>query len=111
MKRIYLSLIFLAAAAVPALAAPSAQITFLPAPPATIYVGEPVVFDGTASTSYSTALQNDKTSSVFWNLGDGSTMQLIRGAHAYMAAGNYTVLLTVKDGSGQSNTATAYIRV
>jgi len=47
-----------------------------------------------------------------WNFGDGNTSTLQNPAtHAYASAGEYTVSLTVSDGSGNSDTATRTIYI
>ena len=46
-----------------------------------------------------------------WNFGDGSTSTQTSPSHMYGAAGAYTVVLTVRDGSGNASQASATISV
>ncbi|HEV2855819.1 MAG TPA: PKD domain-containing protein [Thermoanaerobaculia bacterium] len=46
-----------------------------------------------------------------WNFGDGSSSTQANPTHQYAAAGDYTVVLTVTDASGLTDTATARITV
>ncbi|HSM29142.1 MAG TPA: PKD domain-containing protein [Woeseiaceae bacterium] len=89
---------------------PSVTSAAISAPPANIapiadpggpYSGEPgqtIVFDGSASAD-----PNGDALEYSWNFGDGSTGSGVSPEHAYTAAGNYTVTLTVSDGSLQSD--------
>lgn len=66
--------------------------------------GEPVVFD--ASRSKPLALIQE----FLWDFGDGSTGSGLRAQHVYSAAGDYTVSLTVRNGS-ETATSTTTVRV
>lgn len=46
-----------------------------------------------------------------WNWGDGAVTQGINGTHQYAADGNYTLILTAKDNSGQSVSVSEKIEV
>jgi PKD domain/Bacterial Ig-like domain (group 1) len=46
-----------------------------------------------------------------WNFGDGSSSTEANPTHQYAAAGDYTVVLTITDSSGLTDTATARITV
>jgi PKD repeat protein len=46
-----------------------------------------------------------------WNFGDGSSSTQANPTHQYAAAGDYTVVLTITDSSGLTDTATARITV
>ena len=88
----------------------SAEIS---APPANIapvadaggpYTGAPgqtIVFDGSGSAD-----PNGDALVYSWNFGDGATGSGVNPEHAYAAAGNYTVSLTVSDGQLESTTVT-----
>jgi PKD repeat protein len=51
------------------------------------------------------------TATYSWNFGDGASSNQSDPEHTYAAAGDYTVVLTVTDSSGLSDTATARITV
>lgn len=55
-------------------------------------VNEPVQFDGSGSQG--------SNLSYHWNFGDGTTGEGVRASHTYQKAGNYRVILTVKDSAG-----------
>jgi endonuclease/exonuclease/phosphatase family metal-dependent hydrolase len=84
--------------------------------PATAYVGEVVVVDGSGSTGvngqvgWSTKRFLDGSAPVDLNFGDNkgaySKSSMLKSAHVYLAAGTYQVTLTVKDSSGVPVTAT-----
>jgi endonuclease/exonuclease/phosphatase family metal-dependent hydrolase len=84
--------------------------------PATAYVGEVVVADGSASTGvngqigWSTKRFIDGSSSVFLDFGDSrgeySKSELLKCAHVYLTAGTFQVTLTVKDSQGVPVSAT-----
>lgn len=79
----------------------------------TVFVGEPVYLDGSASTGYSDVSQSDGTWSTRWTTGDGYDIQnLVKGTHVYQQAGIYTATLTVKNADGSmSHSDTATITV
>ncbi|HXI28589.1 MAG TPA: PKD domain-containing protein, partial [Vicinamibacterales bacterium] len=79
-------------------AVPTATFTFSPAAPA---INEPVFFN--ASTS--TAGAGHTIASYRWTFGDGATGAGQTVSHAFAAAGNFTVQLTVTDEAGQSTTS------
>ena len=47
----------------------------------------------------------------FWTFGDGGTSSAVSGSHTYPAAGMYTVVLTVVDANGLSDSETASVSV
>jgi len=65
-----------------------------------------VVFDPGASADPENNLVTFR-----WDFGDGSTATGARATHIYKKGGDYTVKLTVTDGDGLSDTATAVIEV
>ena len=97
--------------------APTASISC----PATAFVGEPIVCDGSASTGvngqlgWSTQSLSDGRAPVTLDFGDGlgaySQTTLLRASHVYLAAGTYTVTLTVKNSAGVSANTTALITI
>jgi len=65
-------------------------------------VGSPVSFDGSGSSD------PDGTIVAYdWDFGDGNTGAGVKPSHRYVAAGTYTVSLTVTDNDGASDTATS----
>ena len=46
-----------------------------------------------------------------WDFGDGSSSSLLNPSHEYGEAGEYTVVLTVSDGEGASDSASVAVRV
>ncbi|KGO33703.1 hypothetical protein JT06_13075 [Desulfobulbus sp. Tol-SR] len=62
-----------------------------------------LVFDGSQSTGY--------ISSYEWAFGDGGTATASTVSHTYQAAGSYTAILTVKDGSGSTHQSSISITV
>jgi chitodextrinase len=72
-------------------AAPSAAFTFTPAKPVE---GESVTFSPTVSDP------DGDTTTLAWNLGDGTTSSEAAPVHAYAAAGDYPVTLTATDAHG-----------
>ena len=75
----------------------------------TVGVGEPVTL--TAGQSYSLV---GAITAYEWSFGDGSTTGRLSTAsrtHTYASPGTYTVELTVRDGSGNTDTATRKITV
>jgi PKD repeat protein len=65
-----------------------------------------VAVDGSASTDADGAV-----ATYAWNFGDGSTDTGRTASHTYAADGTYTVRLTVTDGQGASDSATASVTV
>ncbi|MFQ6040065.1 MAG: PKD domain-containing protein [Candidatus Poribacteria bacterium] len=69
-------------------------------------VGEEIQLDGSNSTD------EDGTIATFnWDFGDGEVGEGEQIAHAYAAAGEYTVTLTVTDDKGDTGTATVKVTV
>jgi len=79
-------------------ALPNPTFTFSPQAPA---VNELVFFNGSTST----AGVGHTISSYRWTFGDGATGSGQTVSHAFAAAGNYTVQLTITDEAGQSATS------
>jgi hypothetical protein len=50
-------------------------------------------------------------SMITWNFGDGTSTTGPSASHKYVAAGNYTVILTINDGNGDVSTITQVIQV
>lgn len=71
----------------------------------TAYVGAAVSFDGSKSTD------DRGIVSYVWNFGDGAAASGVTVSHAYIAAGTYTVTLTVTDGGGLSASDTATVTI
>src|SRR5688572_12891710 len=80
------------------LLAPASEATFvLPTlsassanagPDVTVYAGEPVRLDGTASTGYSRESLSDGTWSMRWTTGDGYDVEnILKAPHVYMQPG------------------------
>ncbi len=83
---------------------PSAVIAFSPASPA---VNQIIHFDGTQST----APAGRTITSYEWAFGDGQTDTGPRVEHRYHTAGDYTVILTIVDSSGNRNSANVRVTV
>lgn len=89
--------------------------------PATAFVGEPVVCDGSASTGvsgqlgWSTNRLADGTSPVDINFGDNrgpySHAEQLKATHAYLEPGTYTVGITVKDWAGEPASTSTSITI
>jgi len=62
-------------------------------------VGEAIIFNASLSTPNGGTITN-----YYWNFGDGTNDTEAIVAHAYTAAGNYTVSLTITDSEGLSDT-------
>ena len=62
--------------------------------------GQPIAFNGSASTD-----PNGLSLTYAWDFGDGSTGTGVSPSHSYGTAGTYTVKLTVSDSSGLSASA------
>ena len=63
-------------------------------------VGTPVQFNGSGSSD-----PDGTVTGYLWNFGDGTTATTVSPTHAYVAAGTYTVQLTVTDNSGMTGAA------
>lgn len=83
-------------------AAPTGAFGFLPTAPR---VQETVTFDASASTD------DHGVANYEWTFGDGQAAAGMVVTHAYALTGNFAVTLTVKDGSGQTGTASASVPV
>jgi|Deesub1362A_J573_1020465.scaffolds.fasta_scaffold06767_4 hypothetical protein len=82
-------------------------------PKALASVTPTIIYEG-ESVSFSAAGSFDPDGSIVtyaWDFGDGSTATQTTVTHTYSASGNYTVMLTVKDNDGLSDTTTASIIV
>ena len=82
--------------------------------PYTAVVGEPVTFDGSGSSDFDNqdgTSANDQTLTYSWDFGDGSTGTGIGPANSYNAAGTYTVILVVSDGTVDSGPSTTTVEV
>jgi len=76
---------------------------------ADVLEGQPpltVQFDGTQSTD-----EDGIVSSYQWSFGEGLPSQAMRPKHVYMLPGEYTVMLTVTDHDGASNSAAITVKV
>jgi len=71
----------------------------------TIYENEEIEFSGIYSTD------NGAINTYHWNFGDGATSNAIDPKHTYAIEGTYTVILTVSDNSGNSNSTSIDILV
>jgi len=74
--------------------------------PYSVEVGESIYFDASGSTD-----DNDSIISYRWDFGDSVGGVGISVTHSYNEAGNYTVLLTVTDDEGLSNTQNTTVTV
>jgi len=75
-------------------------------PDQTALAGEPVTFNGGGSSD-----PDGSIVSFAWDFGDGSSASGTTVTHAYAAAAQYTVLLTVTDNAGLTGSDTAVITV
>jgi PKD repeat protein len=74
--------------------------------PATGQVGQPITFNGSASTA-----SNNPIRSYIWDFGDGSSASGATVSHTYSQAGGYLVRLTVTDDEGVTDSATQSIQI
>lgn len=74
-------------------------------PDQSAYVEETVYFDGSGSTD------DRGIVSYHWDFGDGSTGTGVTTTHTYLAAGTYTVILTVTDNGGLTASDTAIVTI
>lgn len=69
----------------------------------TVYLGEPITFDGTES--------NGTGLSYHWDLDDGTTSTRGRFSRTYTSVGKYQVKLTVTDENGKKDTAKKIVHI
>lgn len=81
-------------------------ITSLFATPTTATIGEPISFDGNASTD-----TDGFIISYFWNFGDGNGSDLATTSYNYPSVGNFNTTLTVADDDGATSSAATVITV
>jgi len=67
------------------------------------YANNSILFDGTGSNDTDGTIQN-----YTWSFGDGTTGYDATTHHTYSSLGNYTVLLTVKDEGGATDSESTY---
>lgn len=82
---------------------PTASFTYSPESPV---VGEEITFDASSSTD-----PDGQIVSYEWDFGDSATGSGVTTAHAYTAAREYIVTLTVVDNDGATGTDTAIVTV
>jgi PKD repeat protein len=98
--------------------APTASISC----PATAFVGEPVICDGSGSTNINGQVgwsvqqfSADATAPVAWDFGDNlgpySKAELLRSTHVYLTAGTYTINFTGKNSGGASASTSTSITI
>lgn len=80
---------------------PSASFSYSPASP---QAGQPITFTGSASGGVSPYTYS-------WNFGDSSTGSGSSTTHTYQTAGDYSVILTVRDSTGQNTSATQSVTI
>lgn len=83
--------------------APTADFTFTPSDP---LVDEVIEFDGTVSSD-----PDGSIVSYAWDFGDGTTATGATPVHSYGSAGDFTVMLTVTDDAGLTDTVSATVTV
>ena len=77
-------------------------------PDITVYAGEPVRLDGSASTGYSRESLSDGTWSMRWSTGDGYDVEnMLKAPHVYMQPGVYTAVLALKDAAVTASPGTS----
>ncbi|MBU2997463.1 tandem-95 repeat protein [Cellulophaga baltica] len=74
--------------------------------PSSIFTGGTAQFYGDSSTD-----PDDDTLSYLWDFGDGGTSTEANPSHSYSTADDYTVILTINDGNGGTNSTTLTISV
>ena len=84
--------------------APIADFTFSPGAPT---AGTTVNFNSTTSTPS----QGRTITGFSWNFGDGATSTAATPSHAFAAAGDYNVVLTVTDNAGKTGRVTKTVSV
>lgn len=70
-------------------------------------VGEAITFDGSGSSDFDNedgTDANDQVLTYAWAFGDGETGSGVTASHTYAEAGTYTVVLTVTDDDGATDT-------
>jgi outer membrane protein assembly factor BamB len=67
-------------------------------------INQPVQFTGSASGGY-------RPYTWLWNFGDGQTSTLQNPTHTYINPGNYTVVLTVTDDSGNTSSDATWAKI
>ena len=72
----------------------------------TVFVGELVLFDGSASTSTSSNIV-----SYIWDMGDGAVLQGVTTTHAYTTSGEFIPEITITDTLGNVAVASTTITV
>jgi len=83
-----------------------APLGFFAYSPSVPVVGEPVIFDATASFDSDGVIVG-----YFWDFGDGTTSAGMVVSHVYTTAGSYAVTLTVIDNDGLTDTSTQPITI
>ncbi len=82
---------------------PVAAFTFSPTSPT---AGQSVSFNGAGSTDTGATI-----TSYSWAFGDGATASGVSASHTYLAAGTYTVTLTIRDSAGATNSVSHAVTV
>ena len=81
-------------------------------PDITVYAGEPVRLDGTASSGYSRESLADGSWSMRWTTGDGYDIEnILKAPHVYMRPGTYTAHLSLRDASGATSVDNVTVNV
>jgi PKD repeat protein len=75
--------------------------------PSQVTAGQPLFFDGTVST----APPGRTIARYVWNFGDNTIEEGPRPQHTYGRAGTYTVVLTVTDSGGATNSTTKTVSI
>ncbi len=82
-------------------------VAVITAPPTTGVVGTALSFNGSNSSDPNIVFGDALTYA--WDFGDGGTSTLATPTYTYMAAGTFTVMLTVTDSAGLTSVATTTI--